>query len=239
MAVTEPVRRFYDVVDVAEVGGTHRIRLDGREVKTPRGAPVVLPTQAMAQLIADEWRAQGERIAPDSMPAARLANTVLDAPGGQGARSATEIVGYAETDLVCYRADNPASLVASQKRHWDPLLEWARTTLHLPFVETEGLIHRPQPPGVAAGVAALVRGLDDFTLAGLAFGSALFGSAVIALALRAARLTSPEAVEAARVDEAHQQARWGVDELAAAQLRRLRRDADMLAAWFRALDRRH
>ena len=97
-------------------------------------------------------------------------------------------------------------------------------------------MHREQPPETLARVRALALGLDDFGLAGLAFGASLFGSAVLAIGLQRAWLAGDEAFERSRVDEAFQEEKWGVDEEAAERTERLRAEARMLERWFRGLE---
>ena len=49
----EKPRRFYKDVTVAPADGGFGVRLDGRELRAPKGAPLVLPTQALADMVAD------------------------------------------------------------------------------------------------------------------------------------------------------------------------------------------
>ena len=74
---------------------------------------------------------------------------------------AAEIEKYLGTDLLFYRAAEPDGLVASQRAHWDPMVEWARETLGARFVLAEGVIHAPQPEAaIAAAAAAIPNGAD-------------------------------------------------------------------------------
>jgi chaperone required for assembly of F1-ATPase len=224
-------KRFYTTVTVE--GGA--IKLDGRTAKTPKGAPLALPTLALAELVAEEWRGQGATIVYSRMPATRLAHTVID--GIADAREATvdSIVRFAASDLLCYFAEDPASLVARQEATWRPLIDWARETHHLAFETTAGVVHRAQPPQTLARVEALAQAADDFTLAGVAFAAALFGSAILALALRDGHIDAGQAIAAARLDDLHQEERWGVDVETIGRTEALITDAIMLEAWFRGL----
>jgi len=228
-------KRFYSGVSVAAKDGNFAVLLDGRNPRSPKGAPLALPAEALAQAVAAEWEAQGEHVEFVSMPATRLAHTALDAVAASRADMAAEVARWAGSDLVCYFAEGPTSLVARQEALWAPLLEWARVDLGLVFERAAGIVHREQPRATLAGVEALAAGLDDFALAGLAFGTALFGSAIIALALMKGRLTGEQAFEAARLDEAFQEERWGVDAETIERTEALAADAAMLEAWFKAL----
>jgi chaperone required for assembly of F1-ATPase len=235
---TDPLqkpRRFYTDVTVEPDGVGFAVRLDGRTPRTPQGRPLIAPTHALAGLIAGEWRGQGEWIAQASMPATRLAHTAIDAVSAARGPTAEGVVGYAGADLLCYFADGPARLVQRQERVWAPLLDWARDAHGLAFARAAGIVHRPQPGETLARLAALLAAVDDFTLAGLAFAAPLFGSAVLALALRDGRIDADEAMAAARLDEIFQEEQWGVDAEAAAKADAMAAEAVMLERWFAAL----
>jgi chaperone required for assembly of F1-ATPase len=213
----------------------YAINLDARVPRSPAGRPLILPTRALADLIAAEWAAQGELIVFASMRATRLAWAALDSVAGARDEARQSIVRYAGADLLCYLADAPPSLVARQQTVWSPLLAWARSEWGLEFALSHGIVHRPQPPRTLERVAAIAGETSDFALAGLAFAAALFGSAILALALWRGRLGGAEALAASRLDETFQEARWGRDAEAAAREAVLAADAVMLQQWFAAL----
>jgi len=232
----EKPRRFYKAVAVAPVdGGGFTVLLDSRSMRTPRGARLVLPTRAVADQIAAEWAAQGETIDMAAMHANRLANTAIDAVSQAREATAASVADYAGSDLVCYFAEQPEGLVRRQAEAWEPLLERAEAEAGLAFVRAAGIVHRPQPSDTLARVKDVAVGLDDFALAGLAFGASLFGSAVLSLALLKGWIDGQAAFDLSRVDEAWQEEQWGVDAEAAERTARLRGEAIMLDRWFRAL----
>ncbi|WP_293459432.1 ATP12 family protein [Phenylobacterium sp.] len=234
----EPVekpKRFYKAVDVAEGDGGHLVLLDGRRLRTPKALPMVLPTRAVAEQIAGEWASQDQTIEMATMHATRLANTAIETIGGSREAVADQVAQYAGSDLLCYFAEEPAALVARQEAQWGPVLARAEAEAGLRFERCAGIIHRDQPPETLAGVRDAALALDDFALAGLAFGTSLFGSAVLALALHRGWLGGEEAFELSRLDEAFQEEKWGVDSEAAERADRLRVEARMLERWFRNL----
>ena len=228
-------KRFWTHTAAVEVESGFAVALDSRNVRTPAGRLLILPTRALAELIAGEWAAQGEHVEMAGMHATRLAFTSAD--HGVRARNGmiAEVARFAASDLVCYFATAPASLVELQARRWGALLDWAQSELGLTFVRVHGVIHAPQPPQTLARVDALAGALADDALAGLAFGAALFGSAVIALALQRDQLDGEAAFDLARLDEAFQESQWGVDEEAAVRAAKLKAEALMLERWFAAL----
>jgi chaperone required for assembly of F1-ATPase len=230
-----PLRRIYKEVSVAPREGGWSVLLDGREARTPEKAPLRLPTETLARLIADEWDAQEINVEFARMPATRLAFTAIDrAPAAHDALAA-EVARYAGSDLLCYFAEEPRSLIDRQAARWTPVLEWAEAELGLTFQRTAGIMHRPQPPETLARVQALAAELDDHRLTALAFAAPLYGSAVLALAVQRGRLSGEAAFDVSRLDEAYQEELWGVDDEAAERTAGLRAEAVMLDRWFAAL----
>ena len=230
-------RRFYAAVSMEPDGAGVAVRLDGRTPRSPKGRSLILPTAALADLVADEWRAQTEMIDYNAMPATRLAHTALDVVPGARAATVEGVTRYAGADLICYFADHPTSLLHRQERVWGPLLDWAETDHGLSFVRATGVVHRQQPPETLERLSALLAPLDDFVLAGLAFAAALFGSAVLALALREGRIKAEGAMAAARLDEIFQEEQWGVDAESESKADAMAVEAVMAERWFAALAR--
>lgn len=234
----EPVekpRRFYKAVTVVEADGGFGIQLDGRTLRTPRAQHLALPTRAAAEQVAHEWAAQGETIEMATMHATRLANTAIETIGGAREAVADQVAQYAGSDLICYFAESPEALVARQEALWGPILSRAEAEERLVFARCAGIVHRDQPSETLARVREVALSLDDFALAGLAFGTSLFGSAVLAIGLLRGWLEADEAFDLSRVDEAFQEEKWGIDAEAAERAERLRGEARMLERWFRSL----
>jgi chaperone required for assembly of F1-ATPase len=231
----EKPRRFYKSVEVAEADAGFAVLLDGRALRTPGGARLALPTRALAEQVAAEWAAQGETIELAHMHATRLANTAIDSIGGAREATADQIANYAGSDLLLYFAEQPEGLVRRQNELWGPLLDRAEQEARLSFVRASGIVHRAQPQESLDEVRRIALTLDDFGLAGLAFGAALFGSAILAIGLQRGWLDGAQAYELSRLDEAWQEERWGVDEEAAERAARLRLEAGVLERWFRGL----
>ena len=201
-------KRFYKDV---EIGPDCSILLDGRAVKTPLKSKLVLPTQALAAAVADEWRAQVQVINPALMPLTKLANTAIDRVGVERAHIAGEVVAFAGNDLVCYRAEKPAALVAFQCKAWDPILQWVKSELDVQFTVTPGVIHKQQSVMALGAVAQHVAGIDAFALTAVHNAMTLTGSALLSLMLLAGKISAADAWVAAHVDEDFQISEWGED----------------------------
>ena len=221
-----PRRRFYQGATVGE-DAPYPILLDRRTIKTPPGNILAAPTLPLAQAIAAEWEAQGDRIDPATMPLTRLANTIIDGVAPDPEPVAHEIAKYLGSDLVCYRAATPEGLVAKQAQHWDPILAWTRDAHGARFVLSEGIMFVAQPEGAVAAASAATPS-DPWRLGAVSLITTLTGSALIALAVAAGELEVEQAWAAAHVDEDWNMDFWGRDELA--MQRRVARFTDMQAA---------
>ena len=217
------------------MNGGFTVLLDARGLRGPKGEQVVLPTRALADLVAAEWAGQGESLELATMHATRLANTAIESVPQAREATAQAVADYAASDLLCYYATEPAGLLARQQELWGPVLDRSETDAGLRFVRATGIVHQAQPPETLAKVKALALELDDFRLTGLAFGAPLFGSAVLALFVQRGWLSGEAAFHLSRLDEAWQEEKWGVDEEAAERTGRLVDEARLLQAWFEAL----
>ena len=222
-------KRFYKDVSVADEGGRAAILLDGRPVRTPGKAPLAVPSAALAEAIADEWRAQGKEIDPQTMPLTKLANSAIDGVVGKEGPVIDDILAHAGSDLLCYRASGPEGLLALQAEHWDPVLAWAAGALAAPLSLAEGVMHVAQPDASIAALRGEIEGLDAFRLAALHVMTTLTGSALLPLAVARHQLTPEEAWAAAHVDEDWQIGKWGEDAEAAARRENRKRDFNAAA----------
>jgi len=215
-------KRFYAAATVGNRDdGSFGIELDGRPVKTPAGHALAVPSRALADAIAGEWNAQGDEIVPSSLPFTRLANSAIDGIAGREAEVVQAILSYAASDLLCYRAESPAELVAKQARLWDPILAWVRAEYDAPFKVGTGIKHLDQPPASLEAIRRAIATMGPFQLAALHVMTTLTGSALIALAHAKRFLDADAAWEAAHVDENWQASQWG-DDFEAAQRQKKR-----------------
>jgi chaperone required for assembly of F1-ATPase len=233
---TPPIRRFYREAAVGTVEGRHHLLLDGRQAKTPARRALSLATAEAAALLAAEWQGQGETIRPADMPVTRLANTGLDTVAETMPAVARDIATYAGSDLVCYRAGEPAGLAELQRLHWDPVIAFARRRLGARFHMAEGVMPVTQEPASIAAVEAAVAGVSDpVALAALHVLTTIGGSALITLMLACGELAPEAAFEAAELDAEWSRRTWGEDGEAAARAALRRRDFLVAATLFSAL----
>lgn len=231
------MKRFYKAAGTVQAEGGIQIHLDGKPVNTPAKALLLVPNLAIAEAIAEEWNAQGETVDPPTMPLTQLANTTIDSVAPERGAVVASVLAFAETDLLCYRAGQPAALAERQAAIWQPLLDWAALELDAPLNVTNGVLPVAQPPASVAAFAAVLAGYDDFRLAAVAHATGLLGSIVLANAVAAGHITAENAFEAAYLDEAYQHENWGTDFEAAARLDRRRMEITATERFMRLLDR--
>jgi chaperone required for assembly of F1-ATPase len=229
------VKRFWKTVEIVEDGGLG-IALDGRRVKSPARAELAVPTRALAEAIADEWREAGEEIDPRAMPLTGLANAAIDRVVPEAEAFAAGLAKYGETDLLCYRSGSPAELAERQEQEWNPLLAWARRRYDVDFRVTASPTYVPQPPGTVERLAHAVAALDPFRLAGLSPLVTIGGSLVTALAVAEQAVAAEDAWQAVSLDERWQREKWGSDAEAEAALAQRRKDFLAAAKFLRLLD---
>jgi chaperone required for assembly of F1-ATPase len=213
-------RRSYARVEIAARDGGFAVLLDGRPVRTPARRFLIASTRALAELVAEEWAAQAERIELSTMTATRLLNVALDRAPDTRAALADEVARFAETDLVCHLAEEP-ELAQREEAAWAPLRVWAEEALGQALTAAPGVRAHPQPAASLTAARERALALDDVRLVALAHATALLGSGVLALALLEGRLDAAAAFAASRIDETYQEERWGVDAEAAARTERL------------------
>lgn len=209
--INRSLKRAYAEAGIAAAAGGFAIELDGKPVRTPAKAPLIVPTRKLAAAIAEEWQAQGERIDPATMPLTRLASIAIDLVAPRRAAAVAAIVKYAETDLVCYRAQHPPELVRRQDAAWQPLVDWAAERHGARLEVTEAIVPRDQPAAALAALRHAVEAYDVWALAALNLATAACGSVVVALALAAGLLDAAQAFAAAQLEESFEIEQWGED----------------------------
>jgi chaperone required for assembly of F1-ATPase len=231
-----PVKRFYQAVTVTQTGGGWRVLLDGRGIKTAAGVPQVVPTQGLADALAQEWEAQGETIEPTTFPLRDLADYAIDVVTDEREDVVSSLVPYVETDTLCYRADPDEPLHRRQLEIWEPILARAEQRFGVQFTRVSGIVHKPQPPETLATLRAEMERRDPFTLAALRMTASL--SASLAVGLLALEPDADVATlwNGASLEEEWQADLWG-REWEAEERRVGRLEAFKLAVRFAALVR--
>jgi len=232
----QPLKRFYNEVALVRNGEGFKLVLDGKVAKTPVGRPVAIAHVRLAEAVAEEWRAQDEKIDLVSMPLTRLTLSVNDHVAPRMAATRGDALKYGETDLLCYRAAAPEKLAQRQAQVWQPYLDWAAREMSAPLAVSAGLVAIEQDEASIAALGAALAALDPYRLLVVQALTARFGSLVLALAVVAGRASALEALEVSRLDEVFQAEIWGADAEADARAQVIRREVEDLARFLSLLD---
>jgi chaperone required for assembly of F1-ATPase len=228
------MKRFYTDVAVEPADGGFRVTLDGRPIRTQGGAAQVVPTRAVAEALADEWRAQGDEIDSKNFVLRDLADYAIDRVAPDPAASVARLLPYAETDTLCYRADPHEPLYRRQHALWEPLVQAFEARHGVRLERVSGIVHRPQPPETLARLSEVLATLDPFTLAALETLTSLAVSLTIGL-LALEPDADPDALfAAANCEQDWQAEQWGWD-AQAEEGRKLRLEAFRQAVRFARL----
>jgi chaperone required for assembly of F1-ATPase len=228
------MKRFYQDVAVTEADGGFRVTLDGRPIRTQGGAAQVVPTRAVAEALADEWRAQGDEIDSKNFVLRDLADYAIDRVAPDPAASVARLLPYAETDTLCYRADPHEPLYRRQHALWEPLVQAFEARHGVRLERVSGIVHRPHPPETLARLSEVLATLDPFTLAALETLTSLAVSLTIGL-LALEPDADPDALfAAANCEQDWQAEQWGWD-AQAEEGRKLRLEAFRQAVRFARL----
>ncbi len=213
------MKRFYKQVSVQpapeDAGTGWQVALDGRTIRTALGAPQIVPSRALAEAMAREWAEQGEEVDTSAFPLRDLADFAIDVAAPAKDKTIADLLTYAETDTLCYRADPDEPLFARQQHVWEPLLTEIEARHALRFERVSGILHRPQPAQTLAVLRAHLDGQDPFTLAALTMLASLAASLAVALAAVEEGADAQRLWTAANCEEDWQAEQWGWDSIAA------------------------
>ena len=230
------MKRFYREVTIAPGEHGHRVLLDGRPMRTPARQVLALPTPKLAEAIVAEWRSQAETIRPEAMPLTRLASTAIDRMPAQRQAAIDEVLAYADTDLVCYRAAEPFELVRRQQHAWQPMIDWVSGAYDVKFAVTTSILPLAQPAELRECLRSRLEELGDWPLVGVHAATTALGSLILGLCLLHGRLDADAALAASLLDELFEIERWGSDVEAERRHEVLRRDVAAAAQFLRELD---
>jgi chaperone required for assembly of F1-ATPase len=209
------VKRFWDNASVEWTEEGHRILLDGKPMRLPGGAPLLVGPARLARAIAGEWQSagggKGGEMSFKDTPLTRLAGTAMERIAPDPSVTIDAIARYGETDLLCYRAETPESLVQRQHQQWQPWLDWATRAYDAPLRIATGVGYIKQHHDSIAALRRAVAALDVHALAGLGIAVPALGSLVLGLALAAGEIDGKTAYQLGALDELFQAEQWGED----------------------------
>lgn len=229
------MKRSYKRVTVVELDGEFGLALDDKPLSTPLRHTVAVPSRVLAEAMAEEWRAQGEKVCPGTMPLTQIAVTALDRVEGRREAVIDELAAYGSTELLCYRAEHPTELALRQAEGWQPLLDWLALRFDAPLAVTGGVVPKPQSPAALSALRRAIAQRSKWELAAVALATQAAGSIVIALALAEDRIDAAAAWSLSLLDELYQAELWGEDREAVIRRDSIRRDLEAAEAFLNLL----
>ena len=203
------MKRFYKTVGVTQVDGGHQVTLDGRGIKTSAGAAQIVPSAELAQRLAAEWDAQGEKLDPTTFIFRDLADYAIDIVGPERDTVIAKTLTYGESDTLCYRGEPDDALFERQEKQWEPLVTATEQRHQIRFERISGVIHRPQPINSLKTLRDVVAQHDDFTLSALQTCSSIAASLIVGLAALEGSANAQELFTISNVEEDWQAELWG------------------------------
>ncbi|XP_028355769.1 ATP synthase mitochondrial F1 complex assembly factor 2 isoform X3 [Physeter macrocephalus] len=203
-------KRFYQNVSITQGEGGFEINLDHRKLRTPQAKLFTVPSEALAVAVATEWDCQQDTIKTYTMHLTTLCNTSLDNPTqrdkDQLIRAATK---FLDTDTVCYRVEEPETLVELQRNEWDPVIGWAERRYGVKIGSSTSIMGPSIPARTREVLVSHLASYNMWALQGIEFVVSQLKSLVLTLGLIDLHLTVEQAVLLSRLEEAFQIQKWG------------------------------
>ncbi|MFO0449587.1 MAG: ATP12 family protein [Pseudomonadota bacterium] len=200
---------------------------------TPAKKPFAVPTRALQEAIEKEW-STGKKFSPGTMPLTSLVYTAIDQID-EKENIVEVLLAYIDTDTLSYRSAN-ASLLAEQKKQWDPVLVWAGSKFNALWQTTTGVMPLDQPEALHAAIKEYLLALDAMRLAACCSLASGYSSLVLAIAVMEKHLSAARAYDLSRLEEEAQAAQWGRDEEADERSRRMQAEIVETGHFLRLLE---
>ena len=206
------MKKFWKKVSIKKISfNSFQIMLDERILQTPLKRELILPNLNLAQEIAKEWDQDSINIKTESMIFYGLISTSLDKIIDNRNVYIDDILDYIDTDLICYRADNPKELVELQKSKWDPIILLVEKYIGTKVQVFIGVSPNKQHYTVHDGINNLIDQFDIFEISALHRITNITGSIFLSLCVLRKDISKNEVFELSFLDELWQEENWGFD----------------------------
>ena len=182
-----------------------------KPVKTPMQKALLLPSEKLARAVAKEWEGSNVKITKHSMPLTSIACIALDLVSETRAGVIDDILPYADTDMLCYRAGDVPKLHERQAVLLDPIVDYASKTLDIHLVITDSVMPATQPYQNRITIRKLLESWDIWHIALLSFLAKPLSSFVLALAVVNEQVTAENAFMLSHLEETYETEQWGSD----------------------------
>ena len=206
------LQKFYDEVSVQPCDDGFAVLLDSKQLKSPLKNQLILPTQKLAEMIANEWQSQEKYIDIEQMTATRMAFGAIDISAKEKASLQSDIISYAGNDMLFYFTDTDDTLLAQQQHNWQPLIDDFAKKYNVKLKTTAGIMPIEQGEETINAISKIVEDYSVWQLIPMGVLAAATGSFVISELLRTEKISLPTAIATTFLDTNYQVEKWGEDE---------------------------
>lgn len=209
------MKKFYKETNIKhniDAPSGYTVTLDQKEIKTPGKRTLVLPSSKIATAVRQEWDKQDKVIYLDQMPFTKICYTTIDVVEQNREDIIQQILRYAETDLICCRANKPDDLRERQTQEWQPVLDWIEGFFKTKFLVIDSLSLQLQPETSLKNIQNWLKERSNFELTAFHRMTSLMHSIFLTIAVVENHISLEKAWYLSLLEEKYQQDKWGQTE---------------------------
>ena len=207
------MKKFWKIVQVKKkLKNSFEILLDKRILKTPMQKDLIFSNYKIAKETALEWDIDEKEINTENMVFYGLISTAIDKISNDKVSYIENVLGFINTDLICYRADGPNELVDLQNNSWNPIISFIKKYIDVELKFFIGVMPSKQSLDIFNRLKTLINSFSDIEISALHRMTNLTGSIFISICILKGDVLKNEAFELSFLDELYQAKNWGIEE---------------------------
>mgnify|MGYP002049815185 FL=1 len=207
------MRKFWKMVKVKKKSSnSYEILLDENVLKTPMKKKLTIQNSKIAEEIYKEWNQDKNILDTDAMIFYGIISTSIDKFNNNRILYVNEILNFIDTDLICYRAEEPNDLVQWQSKNWDPILLKIEKYINNKVDVFKGIMPSKQKKGIKLKIIKFLTKFSDLEIIVLHRITNITGSVFLSLCILNNDLIKEKAFELSYLDELWQAENWGYEE---------------------------
>lgn len=207
------MKKFWKIVQVKKkLKNSFEILLDKRILKTPMQKDLIFSNYKIAKETALEWDIDEKEINTENMVFYGLISTAIDKISNDKVSYIENVLGFINTDLICYRADGPNELVDLQNSSWNPIISFIKKYIDVELKFFIGVMPSKQSLEIFNRLKTLINSFSDIEISALHRMTNLTGSIFISICILKGDVLKNEAFELSFLDELYQAKNWGIEQ---------------------------
>ena len=207
------MKKFWKIVQVKKkLKNSFEILLDKRILKTPMQKDLIFSNYKIAKETALEWDIDEKEINTENMVFYGLISTAIDKISNDKVSYIDNVLGFINTDLICYRADKPNELIDLQNSSWNPIISFIKKYIDVELKFFIGVMPSKQSLEIFNRLKTLINSFSDIEISALHRMTNLTGSIFISICILKGDVLKNEAFELSFLDELYQAKNWGVEQ---------------------------